>query len=176
MEFCSKSLKWLRQLLRLQQTQEGDNNRSDKIGNKNVNRQGFVYFQPSLFGGAAVPIGGGGGGGFPLDVDGGADSFSPFLQDLFSNLAAAASMHQHPGASVHFVGGGGSPFLPPGGGVLYGNPGDYAWGRGGLDVIVTQLLNQMEGSGPPPLKGELIDEIPKVKVTQKHVGNYYKVL
>ena len=28
---------------------------------------------------------------------------------------------------------------------MYGNPGDYAWGRGGLDVIVTQLLNQMDG-------------------------------
>ena len=36
---------------------------------------------------------------------------------------------------------------------MYGNPGDYAWGRGGLDVIVTQLLNQMDGTGPPPLKG-----------------------
>ena len=53
---------------------------------------------------------------------------------------------------------------------MYGNPGDYAWGRGGLDVIVTQLLNQMDGTGPPPLKGETIEKIPKVKVTQEHVG------
>ena len=53
---------------------------------------------------------------------------------------------------------------------MYGNPGDYAWGRGGLDVIVTQLLNQMDGTGPPPLKGETIDKIPKVKVTQEHIG------
>lgn len=38
----------------------------------------------------------------------------------------------------------------PGGGnmqVFLGNPGDYAWGREGLDAIVTQLLNQMDGTG-----------------------------
>ena len=56
---------------------------------------------------------------------------------------------------------------------MYGNPGDYAWGRGGLDVIVTQLLNQMDGTGPPPLKGETIEMIPKVKVTQEHVGKLF---
>ena len=28
-----------------------------------------------------------------------------------------------------------------------GNPGDYAWGREGLDSIVTQLLNQMDNAG-----------------------------
>lgn len=26
-------------------------------------------------------------------------------------------------------------------------PGDYAWGREGLDTIVTQLLNQMDNAG-----------------------------
>ena len=56
---------------------------------------------------------------------------------------------------------------------MYGNPGDYAWGRGGLDVIVTQLLNQMDGTGPPPLKGETIEKIPKVKVTQEDVGKLF---
>jgi E3 ubiquitin-protein ligase RNF115/126 len=29
---------------------------------------------------------------------------------------------------------------------LYGNPGDYAWGRGGLDAVVTSLLNQVSGN------------------------------
>ena len=24
---------------------------------------------------------------------------------------------------------------------IHGNPGDYAWGRGGLDTIITQVLN-----------------------------------
>lgn len=31
--------------------------------------------------------------------------------------------------------------------VFMGNPNDYAWGREGLDTIVTQLLNQMDNSG-----------------------------
>ncbi|XP_017477719.1 PREDICTED: E3 ubiquitin-protein ligase RNF126-B [Rhagoletis zephyria] len=50
-----------------------------------------------------------------------------------------------------------------------GNPGDYAWGREGIDTIVTQLLNQMETSGPPPLPKDKIDEIPKVHVTSEDV-------
>lgn len=50
-----------------------------------------------------------------------------------------------------------------------GNPGDYAWGREGLDTIVTQLLNQMDSSGPPPLPKDEIQEIPKVEVTQEMV-------
>lgn len=31
--------------------------------------------------------------------------------------------------------------------LFLGNPGDYAWGREGLDAIVTQLLNQMDSTG-----------------------------
>jgi E3 ubiquitin-protein ligase RNF115/126 len=55
----------------------------------------------------------------------------PSLQMLLSNLTG-----------VQFAaGGGGGGFVPvmP----LYGNPGDYAWGRGGLDAVVTNLLNQV---------------------------------
>ena len=61
-------------------------------------------------------------------------------------------------------GGGGIPMMP-----LYGNPGDYAWGRGGFDSIVTQLLNQMDGTGPPPMSGDDIKRIPTVKVTQSQI-------
>lgn len=53
--------------------------------------------------------------------------------------------------------------------LFMGNLGDYAWGREGLDSIVTQLLNQMESSGPPPLPKWKIDEIPKVQVTAEEV-------
>jgi hypothetical protein len=49
---------------------------------------------------------------------------------LLSNLAGV----QFGGAA----GGGFVPMMP-----LYGNPGDYAWGRGGLDAVVTSLLNQV---------------------------------
>ncbi|GAB0092773.1 E3 ubiquitin-protein ligase Iruka [Sergentomyia squamirostris] len=50
-----------------------------------------------------------------------------------------------------------------------GNPGDYAWGHEGIDTIVTQLLNQMEGTGPPPLAKEKIEEIPKGEIGQDQI-------
>lgn len=58
-----------------------------------------------------------------------------------------------------------------------GNPGDYVWGQDGLDAIVTQLLNQLDGTGPPPLPRKKIDEIPTIIVSQTHVGeyNFYKL-
>ncbi|KAM7449665.1 hypothetical protein ABFA07_002576 [Porites harrisoni] len=52
---------------------------------------------------------------------------------------------------------------------LHGNPGDYAWGTEGLDSIITQLLNQMEGAGPPPADSERIETLPKVIITQELV-------
>lgn len=51
-----------------------------------------------------------------------------------------------------------------------GNPGDYVWGQSGLDSIVTQLLNQMDGTGPPPLAKHQIEEIPTTEVSQSQVG------
>ncbi|KAK9507481.1 hypothetical protein O3M35_007333 [Rhynocoris fuscipes] len=57
--------------------------------------------------------------------------------------------------------GGGGPVL------LLGNPGDYAWGREGLDAIVTQLLNQMDTTGPPPLAKDKINQIPVVIITKE---------
>ena len=53
--------------------------------------------------------------------------------------------------------------------IFVGNPGDYAWGREGFDAIVTQLLNQIESTGPPPLTKEKISEIPTVLITQEEV-------
>lgn len=52
-----------------------------------------------------------------------------------------------------------------------GNPGDYAWGREGIDTIVTQLLNQMDSAGPPPLPQDKIDEIPTAKIIQSDIEN-----
>lgn len=76
-------------------------------------------------------------------------------------------------------------FLRP---PLHGNPGDYAWGPGGLDEIVTrvwieavyffiyflpdfflQLLNQFEG-GAPPLTEEQIRDLPQAEISQEQVG------
>ena len=53
---------------------------------------------------------------------------------------------------------------------LHGNPGDYAWGNAELDRIVTQLLNQLDSSGPPPLGQALIQRLPTVTITQASVG------
>ncbi|KAF5304367.1 hypothetical protein FQA39_LY09746 [Lamprigera yunnana] len=54
--------------------------------------------------------------------------------------------------------------------LILGNPGDYAWGREGLDAIVTQLLNQIDGTGPPPLSKDVIDALPVVEVTDQQVN------
>lgn len=51
-----------------------------------------------------------------------------------------------------------------------GNPGDYAWGREGLDSVITQMLNQMENSGPPPLAKEKIQDIPRIEITDEQVS------
>ncbi|XP_018331595.1 E3 ubiquitin-protein ligase RNF126-like [Agrilus planipennis] len=53
--------------------------------------------------------------------------------------------------------------------VIFGNAADYANTREEFDAIVTQLLDQMEGSGTPPLPKELLDAIPTVKITDEHL-------
>ncbi|KYB24961.1 E3 ubiquitin-protein ligase Iruka isoform X1 [Tribolium castaneum] len=53
--------------------------------------------------------------------------------------------------------------------LFLGNPGDYAWGREGLDAIVTQLLNQMDSTGPPPVSKEVIDALPVINVKSDQV-------
>ena len=77
------------------------------------------------------------------------------------------------GIPIHVGGGGG------GGGAMggfpynmfqiHGNPGDYAWGSGGLDTVISQLLNQLDSSGAPPAPRETIEQLPKVKITQQQV-------
>ena len=93
-----------------------------------------------------------------------------FLRSLISNLTGVPIGGPGGGGGhIHFtLGGGGGG---PGGNVMYGNPGDYVWGRGGFDAIVTQLLNQLEGTGPPPMPKANIDkEVQTIQITQKQVG------
>ncbi|KAL0590987.1 E3 ubiquitin-protein ligase RNF115 [Plecturocebus cupreus] len=63
----------------------------------------------------------------------------------------------------------GSPHPFSWSGMLHSNPGDYAWGQTGLDAIVTQLLGQLENTGPPPADKEKITSLPTVTVTQEQV-------
>ena len=114
---------------------------------------------PGAAGGASRGPGGtsifvGSSGGSPGDQ---------FLQSLISNLTGM----QGPGQFQFMMGG------PPGSNVMYGNPGDYAWGRGGFDAIVTQLLNQMEGAGPPRMEKDDINSLPSIKVTKQHIGEFW---
>ncbi|XP_046399862.1 E3 ubiquitin-protein ligase Iruka isoform X1 [Ischnura elegans] len=83
--------------------------------------------------------------------------FEHLIQDVIVNLNGV-------GWSASGAGGRGN------GPVFFlGNPGDYAWGREGLDAIVSHLLNQMDGTGPPPLAKEKIEEIPTVNIVEDQV-------
>lgn len=53
--------------------------------------------------------------------------------------------------------------------VLHGNPADYAWGSGGLDAVITQLLNQLDATGPAPMTKEEVDQVPIVEITKEDV-------
>uniref|UniRef100_A0A3Q0RDY5 RING-type E3 ubiquitin transferase n=1 Tax=Amphilophus citrinellus TaxID=61819 RepID=A0A3Q0RDY5_AMPCI len=61
----------------------------------------------------------------------------------------------------------GIPGSPPLTGMLHSNPGDYAWGQGGLDAVITQLLGQLENTGPPPAEKEKISSLPTVNISQE---------
>ncbi|XP_073340491.1 E3 ubiquitin-protein ligase RNF115 isoform X2 [Pagrus major] len=50
---------------------------------------------------------------------------------------------------------------------LYANPGDYAWGQGGLDAVITELLGQLESTGPPPAEREMISSLPTVCISEE---------
>jgi len=107
---------------------------------------------------------------------------NPFLQDMIANILQNLTQSGSSGG-----GGGGGAFLTGGipitvggaGGAMggfpmnmfqiHGNPGDYAWGSGGLDAIISQLLNQLDSSGAPPAPRETIEQLPKVKITQQQV-------
>lgn len=56
---------------------------------------------------------------------------------------------------------------------LHSNPGDYAWGNAGFDAVITQLLNNLDGSnsGPPPMPKDQVDNLPIVKISDEQVKN-----
>jgi len=44
--------------------------------------------------------------------------------------------------------------------TIVGNPDDYAWGAGGMDNIISQLMGQIHGlGGPPPAAKDAIDSL-----------------
>lgn len=94
------------------------------------------------------------------------DGLGGTIQQLISSVAAGA-LHPH---DPRHPSGHMEEFRLPLFEVLHGNPADYVWGSGGLDTVITQLLNNLEGSGPPPLAQNEIDRIPFVRVSEEDVA------
>lgn len=101
-------------------------------------------------------------------------AFAPVIQELMMQMTSSV-LGPGVGAEVGIFQDGGdlSGFPMVLTSNLASNPGDYAWGRGGLDTIITQLMNQLDGTGPPPLPQEKINQIPTVKITQEQCGKWY---
>lgn len=53
--------------------------------------------------------------------------------------------------------------------IVMGNPRDYAWGRGGLEAVMSQLLNQFDIAAQPPLTKDQINDISKESITREQV-------
>lgn len=52
---------------------------------------------------------------------------------------------------------------------LHGDMRDYAWGTNGLDTIITQLLNQLENTGPPPATEDQLKNLPQLVISEQEV-------
>ncbi|KAM9824759.1 E3 ubiquitin-protein ligase RNF115-like [Neosynchiropus ocellatus] len=50
---------------------------------------------------------------------------------------------------------------------LYSNPGDYAWGQGGLDNVISELAEEVDNTGPPPAEKCMISSLPTVFISQE---------
>ncbi|XP_065060230.1 E3 ubiquitin-protein ligase RNF126-like [Rhopilema esculentum] len=90
----------------------------------------------------------------------GENPLDQFFHQLFSNLGVTAIMERDGGGGVMTFNR-----------IFHQNMGDYVWGPNGLDNIISQLLNQLEGSGPPPADKENIDKLPKIQISQEDVDN-----
>uniref|UniRef100_UPI00358E65B2 E3 ubiquitin-protein ligase RNF115 isoform X2 n=1 Tax=Myxine glutinosa TaxID=7769 RepID=UPI00358E65B2 len=55
--------------------------------------------------------------------------------------------------------------------ILHSNPADYVWGAGGLDAIISQLIGQLDNTGPPPASHDAISALPTIKIDQQQVDN-----
>lgn len=50
-----------------------------------------------------------------------------------------------------------------------GPRGDYVYSQQDLDRVVSQLMEQHQGNAPPPAPKEVIDKLPRVKVSEQMV-------
>uniref|UniRef100_A0A8C4RA97 RING-type E3 ubiquitin transferase n=1 Tax=Eptatretus burgeri TaxID=7764 RepID=A0A8C4RA97_EPTBU len=55
---------------------------------------------------------------------------------------------------------------------LHSDPRNYVWSSNGIDRIITQMLGQMENTGPPPANDSRIAELPPICITKEHVDSH----
>ncbi|KAF9138730.1 hypothetical protein BG015_002274 [Linnemannia schmuckeri] len=83
-----------------------------------------------------------------------------------------SSLLERIGLELHFMNEGGQPGLGGFGGLfnMVGNPGDYVFGQGGLDDVITQMM-EMQGrqNGPVALSEEAINELPQHTLTSEEL-------
>lgn len=88
----------------------------------------------------------------------GANPFQDFISQVLGSIMGGV-MHQGP-INIQIA-----PWL------MGQNAGDYVLSAGGLDNVITTLLNQIDGAGPPPAAKDQIDALPTVLVVQEQVDS-----
>ncbi|KAF9906343.1 hypothetical protein EC991_000745 [Linnemannia zychae] len=87
-----------------------------------------------------------------------------------------SSLLERIGLELQFMNEGGQPGGFGGFGGLFnmvGNPGDYVFGQGGLDDVITQMMElQSRQNGPVALSEEAINELPFHTLTLEELGMY----
>jgi E3 ubiquitin-protein ligase RNF115/126 len=103
----------------------------------------------------------GGASASPTANEDNTDPLSGFFNQLLANLSEGTRVH------IQIGGGNGDGAFQ----ALHGNFGDYAWGEGGIDQVVTQLLNQFEGGTAEVVRADDLKNIPMTKVTEDQAKN-----
>ncbi|KAG0274585.1 hypothetical protein BGZ95_009639 [Linnemannia exigua] len=111
----------------------------------------------------------------PIDDD---EEMLEVVQDTESSQqpqgppTSISSLLERIGLELRFMDGGGQPGLGGFGGLfnMVGNPGDYVFGQGGLDDVITQMMDmQSRQNGPVALTEEAINELPYHKLTSEEL-------
>jgi E3 ubiquitin-protein ligase RNF115/126 len=89
----------------------------------------------------------------------GPNPFQEFVTQVVGSLLGGAVAPQGASVNIQFA-----PWMSP-------NFGDYVVTAGGLDNVITMLLNQLDGGGPPPAPKDKIDALPTVVIIQEHVDS-----
>ncbi|KAJ3411668.1 hypothetical protein HDV05_001877 [Chytridiales sp. JEL 0842] len=96
------------------------------------------------------------------------DAFNAFVGHIGGDNRIASLFHEVITRGLQ----NGSTFQFFGSGPMAGNPGDYVFSQRRLDEIISQLMEQSQGNGPPPASEESLRRIPKVKVRGVDLGEH----